>query len=223
MTEEKTKEIVPLIFDKAFKAVFIKEDDILIKMIKDIFPIPKSNNPFTMVGFETVPPSNDGKAYRGDILIKLSDNSYVSIEMNIVFEDDIFNRNIIHLVRIHNQILKEGEINKNISRYRMMQLNLNLNDKYDMIFIDAAKGQYLNFFNKYKDNLVDDGFIVSDNIEFHGHVENYDKIENRNLRQLVGKLIKYIDFLKTNDEYNTKFYKVGDGLAITYKKGEVDE
>ena len=138
MTEEKTKEIVPLIFDKAFKAVFIKEDDILIKMIKDIFPIPKSNNPFTMVGFETVPPSNDGKTYRGDILIKLSDNSYVSIEMNTVFEDDIFNRNIIHLVRIHNQILKEGESNKNISRYRMMQLNLNLNDKYD----DKAISRY---------------------------------------------------------------------------------
>ena len=119
--------------------------------------------------------------------------------------------------------IKKCNLDKRVSLILGDALNINLKDKYDMIFIDAAKGQYLNFFNHYKDNLVDDGFIVSDNMEFHGHVENYDKIENRNLRQLVGKLIKYIDFLKNNDEFNTKFYKVGDGIAITYKKGEVDE
>ena len=119
--------------------------------------------------------------------------------------------------------IKKCNLDKRISLILGDALDLQLEGKYDMIFIDAAKGQYLNFFNKYKDNLVDDGFIVSDNIEFHGHVENYDKIQNRNLRQLVGKLIKYIDFLKNNDEYETKFYKVGDGLAITYKKGEIDE
>lgn len=119
--------------------------------------------------------------------------------------------------------VKKCNLDKRVSLILGDALNLKLQDKYDMIFIDAAKGQYLNFFNNYKDNLVNDGFIVSDNIEFHGYVENYKKIENRNLRQLVGKLIKYIVFLKTNDEYNTKFYKVGDGLAITYKKGEVDE
>ena len=39
----------------------------------------------------------------------------------------------------------------------------------------------------------------------------------------LKKLIKYIDFLKNNEEFETKFYKVGDGLAISYKKGEVDE
>lgn len=119
--------------------------------------------------------------------------------------------------------IKKCNLDKRISLILGDALELQLEDKYDMIFIDAAKGQYLNFFNKYKDNLVDDGFMVSDNIEFHGHVENYDKIQNRNLRQLVGKLIKYIDFLKNNDEYETKFYKVGDGLAITYKKDELDE
>ena len=119
--------------------------------------------------------------------------------------------------------VKKCNLDKRISLILGDALNLELNDKYDMIFIDAAKGQYLNFFEKYKNNLKDDGFIVSDNIEFHGHVENYKNIQNRNLRQLVGKLIKYIDFLKENSEYETKFYKVGDGLAITYKKGELDE
>ena len=119
--------------------------------------------------------------------------------------------------------VKKCDLDKRISLILGDALSIELHDKYDLIFIDAAKGQYLNFFNKYKDNLVDDGFIVSDNIDFHGHVANYDKIENRNLRQLVGKLIKYINFLKENEEYETKFYKVGDGLAITYKKGEINE
>ena len=126
-----TKELVPLIFDKAFKAVFIKEEDILIKMIRDIFEVNEKSRPFTMVGFETVPPTEDGKTYRGDILIKLSDKSYVSIEMNSVFKEDIFNRNFIHLIRVHNQVLKEGESNKEISMYRMRQLNLNLKDTFD--------------------------------------------------------------------------------------------
>ena len=87
-----------------------------------------------------------------------------------------------------------------------------------MLFIDAAKAQYIKFFEKYKENLVDDGFVVSDNIDFHGFVENKEEIKSRNLRQLVTKIQKYIDFLTNNEEFDTKFYKVGDGIAITYRK-----
>ena len=150
---------------------------------------------------------------------------YSAINMALVDED-------VEVVSIERNQEKYIEAIKNVKKCNLDKritlilgdaLDIELQDKYDMIFIDAAKGQYTNFFNKYKENLVDDGFIVSDNIEFHGYVENYDEIKNRNLRQLVGKLIKYIDFLKNNEEFETKFYKVGDGLAISYKKGEVDE
>lgn len=147
---------------------------------------------------------------------------YSAINMALV-DDDIevvsIERNQDKYIEAINNI-KKCNLDKRVSLILSDALTIELQDKYDMIFIDAAKGQYLNFFNKYKDNLNEEGFIVSDNIEFHGYVENYKKIENRNLRQLVGKLIKYIDFLKENEEYTTKFYKVGDGLAITYKKGE---
>ena len=119
--------------------------------------------------------------------------------------------------------VKKCNLDKRVSLILGDALSVELQDKYDLIFIDAAKGQYLNFFEKYKDNLNDNGFIVSDNIDFHGFVKKYPKIENRNLRQLVGKLIKYIKFLKESEEYKTKFYKVGDGLAVTYKKGEKNE
>lgn len=150
---------------------------------------------------------------------------YSAINMALVDEDvevvSIERNQDKYIEAIKN--IKKCNLDKRISLILGDALNLELEGKYDMIFIDAAKGQYLKFFQKYKDNLVDDGFIVSDNIDFHGHVENYNNIENRNLKQLVGKLIKYIDFLKENDEYETKFYKVGDGLAITYKKDNINE
>ena len=104
--------------------------------------------------------------------------------------------------------IKKCNLDKRVSLILGDALTLELKDKYDMIFIDAAKAQYLNFFEKYKDNLVSDGFIVSDNMEFHGHVENYEKIENKNLKALVGKLKKYIDFLNIMMNTTLNFIKL---------------
>ena len=102
-------------------------------------------------------------------------------------------------------------------------LDVDNKEKYDMIFIDAAKAQNTNFFNKYKENLNKYGVIVTDNISFHGFVESKEEIENKNLRGLVNKIRDYIEFLKNHPEYETKFYKVGDGIAITYKKEDINE
>lgn len=97
-------------------------------------------------------------------------------------------------------------------------LETNIEGEYDLIFIDAAKGQYIKFFEKYSKNLSKNGFIVSDNMSFHGLVEETERIRNKNLRQLVNKIKKYIDFLNNNTEYKTKFYKTGDGIAVTTKR-----
>lgn len=92
---------------------------------------------------------------------------------------------------------------------------------YDLIFIDAAKGQYTKFFEKYKYFLKPGGVIISDNLKFHGHVGNRNNIASRNLKQLVGKIENYIDFLKNNEEFETKFYDVGDGLSVSIRKNEI--
>lgn len=99
--------------------------------------------------------------------------------------------------------------------------NVDLNNKYDLIFIDAAKAQYIKFFEKFKNNLSDNGVIVSDNLEFHGLVNNIKNIKSRNLRQLVRKINNYNDFLKTNDEFDTVFYNIGDGVAVSKIKKEI--
>ena len=94
-------------------------------------------------------------------------------------------------------------------------LEFNTDEIFDLIFIDAAKAQYIKFFLKYKENLSSDGAIISDNLEFHGLVKNPLLTNNRNTRQLVKKISNYIDFLKDNKEFKTEFIKIGDGIGIS--------
>ena len=97
-------------------------------------------------------------------------------------------------------------------------LDVKLEDTYDLILIDAAKAQNQKFFQKFEKNLAPRGTIITDNMQFHGLVdqENED-IKSRNLRQLVRKVKDYKTFLEKNIRYDTKFYNIGDGLAISRK------
>ena len=95
-------------------------------------------------------------------------------------------------------------------------LDVHLNEKFDLIFIDAAKAQNQKFFERFEKNLVDNGTIITDNMSFHGLVDkNPDEIESKNVRQLVRKVKDYILFLKGNPYYETDFLDVGDGLAVS--------
>lgn len=96
-------------------------------------------------------------------------------------------------------------------------LDINIVGEYDLIFIDAAKSQYIKFFEKYELNLKQEGVIVTDNLSFHGLVEDDSKTTNRNTKQLVRKIRNYIDYLKNNDRYKTTFYELGDGVAVSKK------
>ena len=86
---------------------------------------------------------------------------------------------------------------------------------YDLIFIDAAKAQYIKFFERYKKNLSSSGAIITDNLNFHGLAAHPEEIHSKNLRALVTKINNYKDFLKNNKEFTTTFYEIGDGIAIS--------
>lgn len=95
-------------------------------------------------------------------------------------------------------------------------LDVHLNEKFDLIFIDAAKAQNQKFFERFEKNLLDSGTIITDNMSFHGLVDkNPEEIESKNVRQLVRKVKDYILFLKGNPYYETDFLDVGDGLAVS--------
>ena len=94
--------------------------------------------------------------------------------------------------------------------------------EYDIIFIDAAKAQYQKFFEKYIPYLKDDGIVITDNILFHGCVEeivlNESNELSKNVKNMAKKLDVYNNYLNTLDEFKTYYLNIGDGLAITVKK-----
>lgn len=97
--------------------------------------------------------------------------------------------------------------------------DVSLSDKFDMIFIDAAKAQNKKLFEMFEKNLEKNGFIITDNLKFHGLVsKKEEEIKSRNLRGLVRKIKDYIEFLKTNTKYETEFFDVGDGISVSTKK-----
>ena len=100
-----------------------------------------------------------------------------------------------------------------------MEVNLS-GCKYDLIFIDAAKGQYIKYFDKFCNYLNPGGVIITDNLKFHGLVKNKELIKSKNVRGIVNKIENYIEYLKNNKEYITKFYDIGDGLSVSFKRNE---
>lgn len=90
--------------------------------------------------------------------------------------------------------------------------------EYDLLFIDAAKGQYEKFFNLYTPYLRKGGIVVCDNMNFHEltKVEDLTTL-SRSVRGLVKKLNSFKTFLKNNDDYKTTFYEIGDGMTLSIK------
>ncbi len=113
--------------------------------------------------------------------------------------------------------VKKCGMDKKINVVFQDALELNLSDelRYDLIFIDAAKGQYIKFFEKYKNFLNPSGVIITDNLKFHGYVGESAKLDKGNLKSLVEKIESYVDFLKNNNEFDTVFKDIGDGLSIS--------
>ena len=93
-----------------------------------------------------------------------------------------------------------------------------LNEKYDAVFIDAAKGKYPFFLNQSLRMLKKGGIIFADNILYKGYVmSDYNKHKQRTA---VRNLREYIKEITENPELETEILEVGDGLAISRLKDE---
>ena len=92
---------------------------------------------------------------------------------------------------------------------------LDKNVKYDFIFIDASKGQYLKFFEMSYELLNENGIIFIDNLMFRGLVAvEKEKIPKR-YKTIVRRLKEFIE--KLNEEYNFVLLPFGDGVGIVKK------
>ncbi|MBR3841499.1 MAG: HAD-IA family hydrolase [Erysipelotrichales bacterium] len=119
--------------------------------------------------------------------------------------------------------IKEAGFENRITLIHGDALEYEITGEYDFIFIDAAKAQYTKFFERFVPNLNKNGYIISDNLSFHGLVDPNANVESRNVRQLVRKIRNYISYLEENETFKTTFYELGDGIAVTeYKNKSFD-
>ena len=134
----------------------------------------------------------------------------------------------IHVTTIERDEIRYLEALKNIKKMGLEDritlifneaLNVEIDDKYDLIFIDAAKGKNKDIFTHFEKNLKENGYIITDNMGFHGYVEmNEDELPSKNIRSIVNKIKDYIYFLENNMLYKTVIYKIGDGIAVTERR-----
>ena len=139
------------------------------------------------------------------------DIKVTTIEMDI-------DRHIKARQNIHDSGLDEriNAIHGDALKINLLDAN-NQPEQFDLIFIDAAKAQYINFFERYKTNLAPGGVFISDNLSFHGMVDDLTLTHNYSTIKLVKKIRKYISFLKSNKEFTTEFFDYGDGVSVSKK------
>ncbi len=91
--------------------------------------------------------------------------------------------------------------------------------QFDMVFIDAAKGQYKMFYDMVIDKLKVGGLVISDNILYKGMIASDDLVVRRK-KTIVKRMRDYLDYICHEEYLDTSIIPVGDGLAISYKKAE---
>ena len=93
-----------------------------------------------------------------------------------------------------------------------------LGKTYDALFIDAAKGQYKRFFEKYSPAIDVGGVIYCDNMFMHGMVLQEDAEIPRRKRTMIRNIKEFTGWVMTNPNYDTTLLPVGDGILIAIKK-----
>ena len=91
---------------------------------------------------------------------------------------------------------------------------------FDMIFLDAAKGQYKLFYDLIIDDLKVGGLLISDNILYKGMIA-HDSYVVRRKKTIVKRMRSYLDYINKCDYLDTSLSPIGDGLALSIKTKEV--
>ncbi|MFL2621265.1 MAG: O-methyltransferase [Flavobacteriaceae bacterium] len=119
----------------------------------------------------------------------------------VSFQKRYFNRSI-HGSKIHQHTGCALEIIKK------------LNYKFDLIFIDADKSNYVNYFNLLADKIKRGGVLISDNVLWSGKV--IEPLENSDLSTKV--LLEYNKLLKEDPRFETILLPIRDGLTLSIKR-----
>ena len=98
---------------------------------------------------------------------------------------------------------------------------LDLEEKYDLIFIDAAKGQYEKYFDSALKNLREKGLIICDNVLFKGMTAEDSLVKRRKIT-IVKRLRKFLKDISEDERFISSVVPIGDGVLLVRRKDEED-
>lgn len=98
-----------------------------------------------------------------------------------------------------------------------LQLMPTLEGFFDLIFVDAAKGQYPGFLSQAERLLSVGGLLVADNVLFRGLVALPDQEVDKRYRTLVGRLRTFLETVTTKECWDTTILPIGDGVSVSCK------
>ena len=104
--------------------------------------------------------------------------------------------------------IKEGEC---------LEILEKLDNKYDLIFMDAGKGHYNHFLPHCLRLLKEDGIIIADNVLFRGMVASDDLVKRRKIT-IVKRMRTYLDIVSNDKNLITTVIPMGDGIALTKRR-----
>ncbi len=147
---------------------------------------------------------------------------YSSILFATTVGDDVqittVERNELMIEKAKENIKRAGfEKNITILEGDAEELLSNIEGEFDMIFLDAAKGQYKLFYDMVIDKLKVGGLLISDNILYKGMVAHDDFVVKRK-KTIVKRMRNYLDYICNCDYLSTSLIPIGDGVALSYKE-----
>ncbi|ADD02317.1 O-methyltransferase family 3 [Thermoanaerobacter italicus Ab9] len=125
----------------------------------------------------------------------------------------------INLAEIAKENFKKAKVEDRIELIcgEAQQVFPNLTKNYDLIFVDAAKGQYIEFYKEVKRLLSKEGVILWDNILYKGYVVNEKNVKHKR-RTIVYRMREFIEILHQDKTLYTVILPLGDGLAVSFKE-----
>ena len=141
--------------------------------------------------------------------IAMAENSNCEHIDTLEIDGEIFN--------IANKNIQEKGLQNKITTHLIdaKEYLANCNKKYDFVYLDGPKGQYINYLPYITKLLNPHGIIFADNLNFHGMVTGEIPV-TKGCRAMIKGLKNYINEITTNPKYKSEIYtNIGDGVGIT--------
>lgn len=93
-----------------------------------------------------------------------------------------------------------------------------LSSKFDMIFIDAAKGYYNEFFDRCINLINDNGLIICDNVLYKGMTATDELLTRHRQKTIVVRMREFLEMICNHPKLSTSIIPIGDGVSVSYYK-----